>query len=391
MAAARAFIFNQGAYYGPVLYELTFQPVKGLGTMATTAENVVCYDPKWVDTISIAEVAGTVVHEMHHVIRSHLPRMKSFAAVNNDTLNIAADLAINPQIIAEGWELPFKVMPSDYGLQNGLTFEEYVHLLSQGAGKGRSDTSSGAHSHGPGSGKCGGVVGNPCDKERSVTAPPGKDPQRMSEAVKECVRAASNHAPGPHQAWWKNLAAAVDTPVKVPWRTVYRGLIAEVTGGVTLGCSDYTYSRRSRRQLLAQYQLPKLVEHRPEVCVILDTSGSMNDLMGVTVSETKSLLRSLGIERIWLLQADTRVRSKDRVGLNHLKEVPLKGGGGTSFDQALLEAGHLTPRPDFTVYLTDGWGSIHTTPPVPTIFCVFNGGNAETLRKFGKVVEVTSQ
>lgn len=383
IAAARVFILRKGEYYAPVLYELTFCPVKDLGTMATTKDNVVCFDPKWVGTIPTEEVAGTIVHEMHHVIRHHLPRMEAFRDIDNDTLNIAADLTINPQITTEGWVLPFKVMPADYGLKDGLTFEEYVHLLRtspppKGSGGGG----------GPGHGKCGGVAGNPHSKEDGVKPPSGKDPQSMADAVQECIRSAAKGV-GAHRNWWRKLEASLDMPVKVPWRTVYRGIMAEMTGGITLGCSDYTYSRRSRRQLLAQSQLPKSVEHTPEVCVILDTSGSMGSLMGVAVSETRSLLRGLGIERVWLLQADTHVRSEERASVHSLRNVELRGGGGTSFDHALQVSARLRPRPDFVVYLTDGYGTIGALPPIPTIFCILHGGNEETLRRFGKVVVVT--
>jgi predicted metal-dependent peptidase len=212
----------------------------------------------------------------------------------------------------------------------------------------------------------------------------------MADAVKECIRIAATTAPGPHQGWWKSLAATIDVPAKVPWRKVYRGAVSAVSGGISLGCSDYSYGRRSRRQLLSKSQLPKMVDHEPEVCVVLDTSGSMNELMDAAVSETRSLLRCLGIEHIWLLQADTRVRSTKRVRLHTLSSVELVGGGGTSFDHALEEAGRLSPRPDFIVYITDGYGTIYQKPSIPTIFCLLGGGNAETLKNFGKIVEVTA-
>lgn len=381
IAVARVFIQNKGPYYTPVLLQLTFQPEKGLGTLATTESGVVYFDPKLVDSLPVPQTAGAIVHEMHHVVREHVPRFRQFPGEDPTRLNYAADFTINPQIIAEGWELPFKVMPSDYKLPDNLTLEEYVALLQ---GKALPE------GEGCGGGKCGGVGGNPLPGEEKIKAPVGKDQQSMADAVKECIRIAATTAPGPHRGWWSSLAATIDVPAKVPWRKVYRGVVSAVSGGISLGCSDYSYARRSRRQLLSQSQLPKMVDHEPEVCVILDTSGSMNDLMSAAVSETRSLLRCLGIAHIWLLQADTKVRSTRRIRLQTLSSVELVGGGGTSFDHALEEAAKLVPRPDFAVYITDGYGTICKKPSIPTIFCLLGGGNAETLSGFGKIVEVTA-
>ncbi len=135
MAVARAAAIHKAPYFASVIYGFVFTPLEGIGTMLCTPRLILGYDPAWAAAAPVEVLAADIAHEVHHYIRKHFERAVS---IDDPALfNIAGDLAINPQLIAEGWKLAAEaIFPKNFGLPDGLTTEEYYQLLRQQKQKG---------------------------------------------------------------------------------------------------------------------------------------------------------------------------------------------------------------------------------------------------------------
>jgi hypothetical protein len=89
-------------------------------------------NPYWFDTLTPPQRVGVLIHEIEHVIRMHLIRMRNFS--NKRRFNIAADMALNQNIPAENlWEEPAPILPNsipELDLPYNQTSEFYYKALS---------------------------------------------------------------------------------------------------------------------------------------------------------------------------------------------------------------------------------------------------------------------
>ena len=176
---------------------------------------------------------------------------------------------------------------------------------------------------------------------------------------------------------------------KVDWRRLLaaelRRAVAQVAGAV-----DFSYQRPSRRSAVAgDVVLPALRRPVPEVAVVCDTSGSMNDeLLAMVLAEVDGLLRALGLARqVRVLACDTAVAPAQRV--TSAKHVQLIGGGGTNMGAGIAAAVALRPRPAVTVVLTDGYTPWPVEAPKGTRVVVgLLGAQAPDAPKWARAVRV---
>jgi predicted metal-dependent peptidase len=102
--------------------------------------------------------------------------------------------------------------------------------------------------------------------------------------------------------------------------------------------------------------LPSLRQPVPEVAIVCDTSGSMNDeLLGQVLTEVDGLLRTVGVRggNVQVIACDAAAHRAQRV--RRASEVKLLGGGGTDMGAGIDAAMELRPRPSVVIVLTDGY------------------------------------
>jgi predicted metal-dependent peptidase len=91
----------------------------------------------------------------------------------------------------------------------------------------------------------------------------------------------------------------------------------------------------------------------PNVAVILDTSGSMDDKnVSQALAELKGVLKAIGATSVTVLVVDAAVHTVQRVF--DPRQVKLVGGGGTDMRVGIDAALKLRPRPHVIIVLTDG-------------------------------------
>jgi predicted metal-dependent peptidase len=232
---------------------------------------------------------------------------------------------------------------------------------AQGAG---SEGDAPSQAPAPGCGRCGScATGRRAWWEDPAPGEPGAAPgtsragaEILRRQVAEAVRRHSRGSPpGTIPGQWARWADEILAPPAVDWR---RELGALVRGALRheMGAVDYTYARPSRRQpAVPDVALPSLRRPAPQVAVVVDTSGSIDDsLLARALSELQGILRAAGLEGARVLGVDTRVQGRARAVSARQARWALRGGGGTDMGAGIAAALRERPRPDVIVVLTDG-------------------------------------
>jgi predicted metal-dependent peptidase len=135
---------------------------------------------------------------------------------------------------------------------------------------------------------------------------------------------------------------------------------------------DYTYGRPSRRSVsLPGIVLPSLRRRPPRVCVVIDTSRSVNDAeLGSALLEVAAISRAVGGRRDLVSVVSCDAAARVAQPLCRAEGIELLGGGGTDLRTGFAKA--LRGRPDAVVVLTDGqtpWPE--SRPPCRTVVGLF--------------------
>jgi len=432
LVTARLFIRNKAPYFCSTVYSFIPHFTPGLGTLGVTNALVLTIDPEWFVNMELEvdqslskmdrEIkademrAGVLVHEAMHVLRGmdRLDRMVKSGA-NHDTVNKAFDMPINHDLKKAGWVLPdWAIYPDTYGFPEGLSGEQYYELLlknkdavekiekklqgsggSGGKGSGKSKGGKGQVS----AGKCGGCAGNPVDKavEDAINIEIGRsktDTERVRKTGLQEIKAAAaggrGFVPG-------SLVEALNPPKKVksvvPWPRMLQDIMMRVSGRIMCGQSEFSMRRPSRRSFTRGVIRPGMIERKPEIVFIEDSSGSMGkEQILSSRAEIVGCCKKLGIPEAWFVNADTRLSTKPvRVRVKDIMGLPIGGRGGTDFKAPLAAVQKLSPRPTLCIYTTDGDGAAPAKPPknMEVVWCIVPTSWGRRPAMWGKLVLVS--
>lgn len=386
---------------------------------------------QWTGNLRDDELVGVVYHELLHLVCDHASRRKRISA-QADLWNISADAEINSFLSKEGYSLPSGgVFPSTLGLPEGLLAEQYYQLLCErngggqhaesaseptaevgacrdpldgrdqaerselsgepqsrsGAGMSSETEANPAPKHG-GKGSSGtlGSDGLPqpswgrgsgsdgLKKEWETSSTTGVDDALKEEIVEECASsiAGTDVVPEFLRRWAHN----VKRRVKKDWRTILRQY---VSAAIAIGekNSDYSYRRPSRRRYEGVI-MPGRISEAPEVCVIMDVSGSMDsEALGDACQVCLDISDVIGGQVIVAL-ADVAVHDIFVAQSRRDIERRLVGGGGTDMASAIEEVVRSRAYSNLSVIVvvTDGetpWPS--SAPRVPVVVCLVGDYN----------------
>ena len=368
--AAKLMVVNERPYFAHALWAVREIEKPGFGTLGVTKDWKLYVDPNVVDQWTTRQIASVLLHEIYHLLREHHDR----APANQEefpTWMIAADLEINDDLEREkGVELPGNYLhPKKFGLPEDKPAEWYFNKISeqknqntqgQGAGKGnkkegaaRGNGQENEQNQGGGSDNDQGAQAPGClaesdenDGESGLTrAEIEVIKRRVAEEIVQHSKSRGN-VPGELRRW----AEQILNP-KVDWRRELAASIRNATA-IASGMDDYSYERRSRRQI-GRVILPGMVRPEPNVAVVVDTSGSMDDKdLARALGEVKGILRATQ-SAITVLATDAAVHTTQKVF--KAEDIDLIGGAGTDMGKGIEASEKLRPRPDVLIVVTDGW------------------------------------
>ena len=131
---ARTTLLLDHPFFGTLLFRLGAQARSSIATMATDGVSLY-FNQQFVETLSAAEIAGTLAHEVMHPALQHHTRR---GGRNPRRWNMACDYAINPMLVDAGLALPKDVL-----LDNrfrGMSAERIYSLLEEEEQKQSSST-----------------------------------------------------------------------------------------------------------------------------------------------------------------------------------------------------------------------------------------------------------
>lgn len=357
-SAARLRAARLQPYLASAVFSLVPISRPGYGTFGVDRWWRVYLDMDMAREWGVEATAAVMLHEAHHLVRDHHRRAERIGVLESQSTrwNVAGDLAINDDLLADDLALPDPVLPDQFGFSEGLIEERYFALLAQLDWE--------RDSCGSGSG------GTPLDDE--IEAEPvesgtdgldGVDQAAVRRTVAHEVDRAVNQgekvSPGLAR-WARDLLRP-----QVPWRSLLRSALGRgVRHHTSHTRPDWTRPDR-RAEARADFPSPGQRSQRPEVAVVVDTSASMSKaLLDAAATEINSLLHRTGIRELTVVVCDTEAIRPQRV--RRLGDLTLRGGGNTDLRVGIDAAARLRPTPQIIVVLTDGLTPWPTCAPERT-------------------------
>lgn len=336
---ARSILILDHPFFGSLALRLELVEDDRFETTAVNGKNM-CYNPNYIETLSINETIGLLAHEVMHIALGHIWRRDER---NRQTWNAAADFAINENLTEAGFTLPNGAFINPK--YRSLSAEEIYKLLplqkdkdkKKDSVKGMDETDR------TDPGKCGGIMDadDRQEEEKEVKA-------EWQAAVVQAAQLSKGNLP----ASIKRHIQEITCPT-IPWHILLRDFVEKTAR------NDYDWTRPNRRYIGLGVILPSLIsEQLPEVVIAIDTSGSIDQkALSVFVAEASNILGAYDTT-IRVIYCNNRVQGEE---IYMQADLPMKlkpkGGGGTDFRPVFkyIEKKNITPA--CLIYFTDLCGT----------------------------------
>lgn len=304
--------------------------------------------------LPLEEAVGVYKHEAMHVALLHPFRGHGYEPKRYNT---AADLVINPIILAEGGKLPHGVLDgSKY--PNMTTEQVYALLPPEPEDK-------------DGNGGSGGKGNGPMDDD--IRPAPDKSAAAEANVMARVAQAAAiAKAMGKMGGAMRDAVDAAMTP-SVDWTVVLREFLTETN------VSDYSFARPNRRFVSRKIYLPS--RHSQDAMgklgVVVDTSGSMGAAqLRYAFGEIVGAVEGVSPSSLVVVYCDADVNHVDRFDRAEPDDVrdsaKRVGGGGTDMTVALDWFEEHEPDVKAIIVLTDGYTPFGEERSVPVLWAIDN-------------------
>lgn len=414
LVRARVQLLLNQPFFGSLCLRLKLLP-GAVPTMATDGRQIL-YDPGFVDALRPAELEAVLAHEVLHCALGHHCRR---GQRDTQLWNQAADLAINPILIRNGFTLPAGALV-DPAFNNLSAEEIYVRLLQKTSNDPKMPAIQQPQRSGPGSAANGGQqeMQNTSSGAPNETAEKeGKDPEQTQkratsprpggfgevlDATDDWGNPVSQAEKSHQQQEWSiaaeqamrsakacgHRAANLERPVnesrqsKQDWRTILRDFIAARIP------SGYLWSPPNRRYIASGLYLPSVERSGlGPIVVAIDTSGSIgNEELEQFAGEISAICDETKPESIHVVYCDAAVQAWQEFQPSEPLHLEPRGGGGTDFRPVFewVELQHIEPV--CLIYLTDlCCYSYPEAPDYPVLWVTSSRNTAP----FGETIQIT--
>lgn len=378
IARASTAIVLDHPFFASLLLQMPRIEDPSVGTACTNGV-VIRYNPDFVTSLKLTEVAGLLVHEVMHPALGHLHRLPKNVegniagdyAINNflDNYNRSSGVPANRRLdLPQGGLIDHKL--------DALSAEEILKLL-------REDKLSVKVVKVPVRGAKDGGWG---EFEEQAASGEMSQEEMAGEWDRRVVRAATaarmqqGNLPGCIQ----KLVDGIVNPL-VPWERLLERFFDNTAA------TDYSWSRPDRRFLPEDILIPEIHDTTlGEIVVAVDTSGSIfanKTALNSFEAEINSIISNCRPSKVILIYCDAKVTRVDEFGCGEPIKIRAKGGGGTDFRPVGEHIGNHNISPRVCIYLTDLEGTFPTAPwDFPTIWCVYDNEGKEA--PFGDTVHI---
>ena len=350
LGAARTRLILERPFIGALVMHLPLVPAVAARceTVATDAR-AIYYNPAYVASLTLAEAQFVLAHEALHCALGHFARRSHRLRKRWD---VACDHAVNLLLIDEGLRPPAGALANpDF---RGLSAEEIYPLIPPEPVERTLDyhlfEESGADIP---------LLASSVDAEERAEL--ARRWQSRTVAAVQQARRAGRLA----ESWLRRVDSLIQP--QLPWRVLLARYL------MNSARDDYSFQRPPRREGVAL--LPRLSSGEVDLCVALDTSGSIAaEELAQFVSEVDAIKGQIRA-RVTLHACDERLDARGPWEFRHWEAIALPpalgGGGGTRFVPVFEWVAATQRRPDVLLYFTDAEGEFpREAPAYPVLWLV---------------------
>ncbi|WP_297994995.1 VWA-like domain-containing protein [uncultured Clostridium sp.] len=312
------------------------------------AKYVIYFNPIIFLQLNIKQMESTIKHEIHHILSMHLVRAKELKG-NFSTLaiNLAMDIVVNQYINnLPPYAITLKGVNLKYGLnlEPFNTFEYYAENIQnvlnvlEESDEGEEDDSTGEN------------LDNGFDIEKAHdlwNENESLDEKMLKDFTEKIISNAEKGVIPIHiEGMISNLRQSKS---ELPWNLYLKKLMGTVESN-----KKKTITRRNRRQPNRLDLRGELRNHKAEIIVAIDISGSISDEeFKQAVKEVLSIVKNYNHE-ITIVECDKEIKNAYKVKNIYDIKDRCSSGGGTRFTPVFEYANNKNSN--LLVYFTDGKG-----------------------------------
>ncbi len=403
LGAARTRLILEHPFIGALVMHLPLMAA-GSAWCETTATDAraLYFNPDYIAGLTLAQTQFVLAHEAMHCALAHFARRSHRTRRRWD---VASDHAANLLLIAEGLKPPPGALANaDF---RGLSAEEIYplippdtaertldrhlfdeHVVDDGPGSGTAmnavppgktslEAGGGQRPDDESQGSCDSWddAGNEPRYGLAFGLPPEDGPIAPDELARRwqtrMVSAAQQArlAGRLNDSWLRRIDGLIEP--QLPWRFLLARYLASVAR------DDYSFQRPSRRD--GDALLPRLAGGEVNLCVTLDTSGSIGAEELAHFTAELDALKGQVRARVSVHGCDERLAPGGPWTFQPWEPIvlpeTLAGGGGTSFLPVFEWIAARQLRPDLLLYFTDAQGEFpRRAPEYPVIWLVKGNG-----------------
>lgn len=396
---------------------LKMRETEEIPTMGVNLKGDLFYNDKFVNSLSNEELKGVVYHEIFHLVMRHLTRLGSR---NFKAFNYACDLSINHLISdlnlnssSKSCGLPKCALLPDYKDEfnfNGYIIqnvskkfaEELYDELEREWKKKKQEKQDKKDKKDKKGNKnkqnkkdkwdtntFGEMFGDYKFDEHMFDNLSSKEKEDLEKVWSDRLIEASTLAKmaGKLPRGVERLLDKVNQS-KIDWKSALNKYVSNLIP------YTFCYSKPSKRSKSVGSYLPHLKKESIEIGVMVDLSGSVgNEEYSQFMGEV------IGIARAYRERLKIHFFSHDAEGyyngvvdngnIEKIKQIKLKGGGGTCFNEPSKFITEKNKNLKAIVWLTDGYGTeIESKPNYDILWVIEKNGTDDICKKYGRVIRL---
>ncbi|WP_302633526.1 VWA-like domain-containing protein [uncultured Clostridium sp.] len=340
-------------FYGYFLFqmgrEIRFDITSASGVNFKGAKYVIYFNPILFLQLNMKQMETTIKHEIHHVLSLHLSRAKELKnKYSTLTVNLAMDIVVNQYLDNLP---PYSTTLKGVNLKYNLNMEAYNTLeyyaekiqseldLMEENDEGEEDdsqmTNSMVESYNP-------------EKMHDMWQESDEfDEKTLREFVEKVINASQKGTiPSQVESLIANLK---NSQGEIPWNIMLKKLMGTVESN-----KKKTITRRNRRQPNRLDLRGEIRNHKSEIAVAIDISGSIsNEEFKQAIKEVLSIVKNYNHE-ITIIECDKEVKRVYKAKSVRDIKKRLTSGGATKFTPVFEYANNT--KCNLLIYFTDGKG-----------------------------------
>ena len=205
-----------------------------------------------------------------------------------------------------------------------------------------------------------------------------KELSSTRNAMEKSMNGGHGFTPGDGNAVVHALEGSWDTP----WERALQKWLDDTTPPVR------TWAKASRRAgNRTDVVLPGRLSDGYILNIVVDTSGSMADILPAAFGMIHSFGKNSGVHAVRIIQCDADVTADDTIDIDSITEFNVKGFGGSDMSPGLLRLAD-DPNVEAALVLTDGYIEYPPKEKIPfdVLWCIFDWDASDFDPGYGDVI-----